>query len=56
MIGMKQKEDTSSAGGLHNTLAAGTVVKGNIVAESDFRLDGKIEGDIHCHGKIVIGP
>ena len=56
MIGMKQKEDTSSAGGLHNTLAAGTVVKGNIVAESDFRLDGKVEGDIHCHGKIVIGP
>ena len=24
--------------------------------ETDFRLDGKVEGDISCNGKIVIGP
>ena len=54
-MGFKQKED-NSGNGLHNTLAAGTVVKGNISTEADFRVDGQIEGDIDCKGKIVIGP
>ena len=55
MMGIKQKEENTN-GGLHNTLAAGTTVKGDIVTETDFRLDGKIEGDVSCSGKIVIGP
>lgn len=55
MIGMKQKEETVTSG-LHNTLATGTTVKGNIITEADFRLDGKIDGDVTCSGKIVIGP
>lgn len=55
MMGIKQK-DENSAGGLHNTLATGTTVKGNIITEADFRLDGEVEGDISCNGKIVVGP
>lgn len=55
MIGIKQIENTP-AGGLHNTLAAGTSVKGDIITETDFRLDGKVEGNITCAAKIVIGP
>lgn len=55
MMGIKQK-DENSAGGLHNTLATGTTVKGNIITEADFRLDGQVEGDISCNGKIVVGP
>lgn len=54
-MGIKQKEETS-ASGLHNILSAGTVVKGNVYTETDFRLDGKVEGDVQCSGKIVIGP
>lgn len=54
-MGMKQK-DENSAGGLHNTLAAGTTIKGDIITDTDFRLDGRVEGDISCNGKIVIGP
>ena len=50
MMGIKQK-DENSAGGLHNTLAAGTNVKGNIITETDFRLDGQVDGDINCSGK-----
>jgi cytoskeletal protein CcmA (bactofilin family) len=46
----------NSSGGVHNVLAGGTVVSGTIVTESDFRLDGSIEGDINCKGKIVVGP
>lgn len=54
-MGIKQKEENTT-GGLHNTLAAGTTVKGNIITEADFRLDGRIEGDVSCNGKIVVGP
>ena len=53
MIG--KKEETHS-NGLHNALTTGTVVIGNIQADTDFRLDGQVEGDITCNGKIVVGP
>ena len=57
MLMAKQKEDPSgNSGGIFNVLAAGTVVTGSILTESDFRLDGRIDGDIHCKGKIVVGP
>lgn len=32
-----------------------TTVKGLIDIEDDIRVDGSVEGDIHCKGKIVIG-
>lgn len=38
-----------------NTITAGSVIKGNIVANGDFRLDGKLEGDITLSGKLVVG-
>ncbi len=49
----KANEDFS--GGLHNVLAVGTTLTGKVETESDFRLDGRVEGDIICKGKIVIG-
>ncbi|MDR1780661.1 MAG: polymer-forming cytoskeletal protein [Tannerella sp.] len=52
----KYEEAPVNSGGVLNVLAAGTSVKGSIVTEADFRLDGRIEGDINCKGKIVIGP
>ncbi|MDR1222942.1 MAG: polymer-forming cytoskeletal protein [Tannerella sp.] len=50
------KTNEEPNGGLHNVLATGTVLTGTIVTESDFRLDGRVEGEINCKGKIVIGP
>ncbi len=55
MIGNKQREEGGNTG-LHNTLAAGASIKGNLTVEGDLRMDGKIEGDITCSGKIVVGP
>jgi cytoskeletal protein CcmA (bactofilin family) len=52
---MKNKE-TVSVGVAHNALAPGTAVKGNIHAEEDLRIDGKIEGVIECAGRVVVGP
>jgi cytoskeletal protein CcmA (bactofilin family) len=54
MIGSKSKEE-NSATGLHNALAAGTFIKGDISTEIDFRLDGSVDGNVDCKGKIVIG-
>ena len=51
---MRNKE-TSPVGTAHNTLAAGTYVKGDIKAEEDFRIDGKLEGNLECAGKVIIG-
>ena len=49
------KKDIQPTSNTHNVLTSGTVVKGEIRAEEDFRFDGKIEGNITCKGKIIIG-
>lgn len=38
-----------------NALTAGSKIVGNITADSDFRIDGTIEGELNCSGKVVIG-
>jgi cytoskeletal protein CcmA (bactofilin family) len=39
-----------------NLLGAGTVVKGEIKLNGDFRIDGTFIGSIQCKGKVVVGP
>ena len=38
-----------------NIITDGTVIKGDITASGDFRLDGKLEGNIQLNGKLVVG-
>lgn len=38
-----------------NIITDGTVIKGDITATGDFRLDGKLEGNIQLNGKLVVG-
>lgn len=38
-----------------NTIAHGTTIKGNVVANGDFRLDGTLNGNITLNGKLVVG-
>lgn len=38
-----------------NILGAGTIVKGDITANGDFRIDGTLIGTINAKGKLVIG-
>ena len=45
----------SNTGSLHNTLTTGSKIIGSIVTDSDVRVDGSIEGDVKCAGKIVVG-
>ena len=38
-----------------NILTSGTVVKGDITATGEFRLDGTLEGNLQLNGKLVVG-
>ena len=38
-----------------NIITDGTLIKGDIIASGDFRLDGKLEGNIQLNGKLVVG-
>ncbi len=45
----------SQPGTLYNALTAGSKIIGTIIADSDIRIDGTVEGDLTCTGKVVIG-
>ena len=51
----KDNGSVSSRSGSLNTLVKGTNIKGDIKAESDIRVDGKIEGILTCNAKVIIG-
>ncbi|KWW31334.1 MAG: Integral membrane protein CcmA involved in cell shape determination [bacterium P3] len=38
-----------------NTITHGSTIKGNVVANGDFRLDGTLNGNIQLNGKLVVG-
>ena len=41
--------------GKHSRIESSTSIKGDIVSEGDFRIDGTLEGSIKTNAKIVIG-
>lgn len=42
-------------GGQPNRIERNTKIKGDIVSEADFRIDGKLDGNVKTSGKVVIG-
>ena len=48
-------KEITNTGLAHNVIASGTKIIGTITANNDIRIDGNIEGDINCKGKIVVG-
>ena len=49
------KEVVNNIGAMYNALTNGSKIVGKIFADSDFRIDGEVEGTITCSGKVVIG-
>ena len=47
--------EKQQSGSMFNSLTAGRKIVGNITADSDYRIDGLIEGELNCTGKVVIG-
>ena len=47
--------EKQQSGMMFNALTAGSKIVGTITADSDYRIDGLIEGELNCTGKVVIG-
>ena len=45
----------SEINGHYSRIEASTKVKGEILSEGDFRIDGTLEGSIKTDGKVVVG-
>lgn len=58
-MAMFNKKTANSKGqtdnGGRNHISPGTLVKGEIEADGNVRIDGTVEGSIKCKGKVVIG-
>lgn len=52
----KSPKSSSDVLGKTNRIVEGTVIKGNIVSQTDFRMDGELIGNFESNAKIVIGP
>lgn len=44
-----------NGGTLYNALTSGSKIIGTVITDSDMRVDGTIEGEVKCAGKLVIG-
>lgn len=40
----------------HSTLSFSAKITGEIKAEDNLRIDGNVDGNIHCNGRIIVGP
>lgn len=40
---------------VYNSLTHGSKIIGKVIADKDFRVDGEVDGEISCTGKVVIG-
>ena len=46
---------TQQSGTMYNAITSGSKVIGTIIADGDIRIDGTVEGEMQCAGKVVIG-
>tara|TARA_R110002051_G_scaffold192446_3_gene260983 strand:+ start:1205 stop:1624 length:420 start_codon:yes stop_codon:yes gene_type:complete len=51
----KKTRVVTEIGGQPNRIEKNTKIKGDIVSEADFRIDGKLDGNVKTSGKVVIG-
>ncbi len=47
---------TSASSSSSNSLVQGTNIEGSVQSDKDIRIDGSLRGNLHCKGKVIIGP
>ncbi len=52
----KKKKPYTDLLGKTNRIVEGTIIKGDIISQTDFRLDGELTGNFTSSGRLVIGP
>jgi cytoskeletal protein CcmA (bactofilin family) len=57
MFGKKEDVMQNSIANLQslNSIGVGTIIDGNIKTDGDFRIDGKVNGNILTSGRLVLG-
>ncbi|MDR2562511.1 MAG: polymer-forming cytoskeletal protein [Prevotellaceae bacterium] len=55
MLSSKNTSRESDMSGNFNKISQGTEITGTVNASTDFRMDGHLDGNINCKGKIVVG-
>lgn len=55
MFGKNKTEETNAALRVMNQFGQGTVINGDVSAEGDMRIDGKVTGSLSSKSKVVIG-
>ena len=55
MFSDNKKPRIAEAGGQPNRIEKNTKIKGDILSVADFRIDGKLDGNVKTSGKVVIG-
>ncbi len=53
---MASSSSESALNGGINSLGLGTKVTGDLIAQNDIRIDGELEGNLKCSGKLILGP
>lgn len=51
----KKTRVITEVGSQPNRIEKNTVITGDIVSQADFRIDGKLDGNVKTSGKVVIG-
>lgn len=55
MLFDKNMAQQQPQGTLFNALTQGSKIVGTISCTTDIRIDGELEGDLSCKGKVVVG-
>ena len=55
MFSESKKKINEATRGQSNRIGKSTKIKGDVVSEADFRIDGKLNGNLKTSGKVVIG-
>ncbi|MEX6626830.1 polymer-forming cytoskeletal protein [Tenacibaculum pacificus] len=55
MFSKESKKTSEAKVSERNVIGTNTQIKGDIISEGDFRIDGTLEGTIKTNGRVIIG-
>ncbi|MBD8346879.1 MULTISPECIES: polymer-forming cytoskeletal protein [unclassified Dysgonomonas] len=56
MFNKKVKTETILADRTYSVISQGLILSGEINTKDDLRIDGTVDGNINCEGKVIVGP